>query len=88
MPDETRDRLERAGFTEVRTWLEAAPVRFPDARAYAEFVTTVLLRDELALLPGEELRSEYVGRLVEQSSYDDPPFELDYWRLNLDGKRA
>jgi trans-aconitate 2-methyltransferase len=88
MPDETRERLERAGFVDVRTWLEAAPVRFADAPAYAEFVTAVVLRDELARLPGDELRREYVGAMVDQASRDDPPFELDYWRLNADGTRA
>jgi trans-aconitate methyltransferase len=88
MPDETLERLERAGFVDVRAWLEAEPVRFADASAYVEFVTAVLLRDELARLPGEDLRREYVHALVEQAGRDDPPFELDYWRLNADATRG
>jgi trans-aconitate methyltransferase len=88
MPDETTARLERAGFVEVRAWLEAAPVRFPDAGGYAEYATKVLLRDELARLPDDALRAEYVRRLVELASGEDPPFELDYWRLNADAARG
>jgi trans-aconitate methyltransferase len=88
MPDETKDRLERAGFVDVRAWLEAAPVRFPDEGAYAEYITNVVLRDELARLPEDALRADYVRRLVELARADDPPFELDYWRLNADAVRA
>ncbi len=72
MPDEARDRLERLGFVDVRSWLEAAPVSFPDPASYAEFVATVISRKPLSRLPSEELRREYMGRLVDAARGDDP----------------
>jgi hypothetical protein len=30
---------------------------------------------------------EMLDQLAEQSRHDDPPFELDYWRLNLIAKK-
>ncbi len=87
MPDETRERLERAGFTGVRAWLEAAPVRFEDGASYAEFVSGVVLPGELARMP-DEASGAFVARLVELARGDDPPYELDCWRLNLDGTRG
>jgi trans-aconitate methyltransferase len=86
--EETRERLERIGFVEVSSWLEAASVRFDDEAGYREFVTHVILRDDLARLPDEAKRDAYVGAVVEQARTDDPPFELDYWRLNADATRA
>jgi trans-aconitate 2-methyltransferase len=86
--EETRARLERAGFVEPAAWLEPAPVRFEDAESFGEFVTHVILRDELARLPDEPLRDAYVSAIVEQSAHDAMPFELDYWRLNVDARRG
>jgi trans-aconitate methyltransferase len=85
--DETRERLERLGFVDVSSWLEAAMVAFDDEASYREFVTHVVLRDELARLPDEATREAYLGAIVEQARADDPPFELDYWRLNADARR-
>ena len=86
--EETRERLERLGFVDVSTWLEPTPVRFDDEQQYREFVTHVVLRDDLARLPDEAARERFLHYLVERASEDDPPFELDYWRLNADAKRA
>jgi trans-aconitate 2-methyltransferase len=86
--DETRERLERIGFVEVSTWLEPAPVRFDDEASYREFVTHVILRDDLSRLPDDAARERFVRYLIERASEDDPPYELDYWRLNADAKRA
>ena len=88
MPDESREQLERTGFVDVRAWLEAAPVALGDARSYAEFVACVIVREQLARLPSEELRHEFIARLVALARGDDPPFELDCWRLNLDAIRG
>ena len=38
--------------------------------------------------PVEELRAEFIDSLTEQAATDDPPFSLDYWRLNLRGRRG
>lgn len=85
-PYETRERLGRAGFEEIRTSLEAAPVPFATADTFQTFVDHVCLRSYLDRLP-EDLRKPFSDELVEQASTDDPPFKLDYWRLNISARR-
>jgi hypothetical protein len=38
-------------------------------------------------LPDARLRDWYVSELATQAANDDPPFLLDYWRLNLSARR-
>lgn len=84
--DDTRDRLARAGFVDVEVWLEPTPTPLLNAERYAEFVTTVCLRHQLHRLP-EAARVPYVSQLTSMAAGDDPPFTLDYWRLNIDGRK-
>jgi hypothetical protein len=44
------------------------------------------LRQHLENIPSENLRAEFMAALTEQAAADDPPFSLDYWRLNLHGR--
>jgi trans-aconitate 2-methyltransferase len=83
----TRERLARAGFDDVSAWLEPSPVRFDDETSYREFVSHVILRDDLARLPDDVTRERFLGSLVEGARSDAPAFELDYWRLNGDATR-
>ena len=76
--DETADRLGRAGFEEVETWLEPYPVVPDDPVGY---LRTVCLGYHLEKLP-EELRPGFVEAVVERA---DP--ELDYVRLNIAARR-
>ena len=76
---ETAVRLERAGFTDVVTWLE--PKRVEPERA---FVETVCLIRHLDPLP-EELREPFVDRVLERVG---DPLALDYVRLNMTARRA
>ena len=85
--DTTANRLEAAGFVEVRTNVEAAPVVQPDAASYREFVTNVICRPHLACLPEQSLRDQFMDVITEQASHDEPAFELDYWRLNMEAKK-
>ena len=85
-PAETKARLERAGFAEVRVWDEPAPTSFDDEARYREFVAKVILRDELPRLPDEAARERYLSGLVEAARGDDPPLTLDYSRLNIDAR--
>lgn len=80
-------RLREAGFEAVVTGTESRPTVMADAAAYREFLTTVILRAHLERLPNDAAREAFVGALTEQASADDPPFLLDYWRLNLEGHR-
>ncbi len=81
--EEAAAALLHAGFVKVQTSIEAAPTLLDNAEQYGEFISTMILRQHLALIPGEDLRAEFIENLVEQAAADDPPFLLDYWRLNL-----
>jgi trans-aconitate 2-methyltransferase len=76
--EETAERLERAGFTDVRTWLEPDPVSPPDPTG---FLRTVCLGPHLEQLP-EDLRGGFVDAVRERCGS-----ELDYVRLNIDAKK-
>ena len=78
--------LIRAGFVEVETSIEAAPTILDSAEQYSEFVRNIILRRHLENLPSEQLRAEFMAELTDRASADNPPFSLDYWRLNLRGR--
>ena len=84
---ETSARLHAAGFGEVNVWLEEAPVDLRNAEAYAEFVSVVCIRHHLDRLP-LDLRQPFTRELTTLAGGDDPPFVLDYWRLNIDARKA
>jgi trans-aconitate 2-methyltransferase len=75
---ETAERLERAGFAEVETWLEPYPVSPPDPTG---FLRAVCLGPHLGQLP-DELRGTCVEAVCERCGS-----ELDYVRLNIDAKK-
>jgi trans-aconitate methyltransferase len=81
-PELTAERLRRVGFQDVTTSLEAAPVTFPDAAQYRDFLKTVILHPYMERLP-ESLQAELIDEMVRQSAQEQPPFVLDYWRLNM-----
>ncbi|HZU40023.1 MAG TPA: methyltransferase domain-containing protein [Solirubrobacteraceae bacterium] len=74
--EETAERLERAGFAEVRCWLEPKSVAPPDPRA---FVQTVCLVRHLDPLPEPE-RPRFVDAVLARAG---EPLVLDYVRLNM-----
>ena len=82
------ERLRKAGFEQVATSLEEAPTQLPSAPEFQQFVESVILRNHLLQFPDAALRRQFLGELTEQSAGDDPPFLLDYWRLNLQGRRV
>jgi len=79
--EETRERLERAGFEHVQTSLEPWPVRPPEPVA---FVRSVCLGHHIDQLP-EELRDDFVERVADRAGGVD--MELDYVRLNISAER-
>ena len=80
--------LERAGFVDVETSVESAPTQLADAKQYSEFIRNIIFHRHLERLPTEQLRTEFIENLTKQAAADDPPFTLDYWRLNLRGRAA
>jgi trans-aconitate 2-methyltransferase len=80
--DSTRRRLETAGFEAVATALYPSPVSFDTAETYRAFLATVCVRHHVAQLP-PELQPAFTARLAEAAARDQPPFTLDYWRLDM-----
>ena len=83
----TARRLTTAGFDDIHTSVEETPVIFPDADAYRAFITNVICRPHLAHLSDADLRDAFITELTRQAADDEPRFELDYWRLNIDARR-
>jgi trans-aconitate 2-methyltransferase len=83
----TADRLDGAGFIDVDTNLEEAPTTLATEEDYREFVTTVIYHPHLERLPKPELKQAFLDRVTELSADDDPPFTLDYWRLNMTARK-
>jgi trans-aconitate methyltransferase len=85
--DMTATRLAAAGFVDVRTWIERAPIIQRDAASFAEFIRNVVCGPYLAAMTDDPQRDLFVERLTKAAAGDDPPFELDYWRLNIAARR-
>jgi trans-aconitate methyltransferase len=85
-PEITAKRLAAAGFRDVETSLEPAPVDLGDSGAFAEFVAVVCIRHHRDRLPNE-LRDSFTGQLTDMFRHDDQPFVLDYQRLNINARR-
>jgi trans-aconitate methyltransferase len=82
----TARRLGNAGFRDIATSLEDAPVRFGNAPDFRTFTRSVCLRPYLNRLPLDTGES-FTDELVDLAASDDPPFVLDYCRLNLTARR-
>lgn len=87
-PDETKARLVRAGFEDIRVALEDAPTVMPDEAAYKAFLKAVILRIPFELITDEKLREALLDRMAERAAKDAVPFSLDYVRLNVEATKA
>jgi trans-aconitate 2-methyltransferase len=85
-PEITATRLAAAGFRDVETSLEPAPVDLGDRGAFAEFIAVVCIRHHLDRLPNE-LRDSFTNQLTDTFRDDRPPFVLDYQRLNITARK-
>ncbi|HEY1715960.1 MAG TPA: methyltransferase domain-containing protein [Solirubrobacteraceae bacterium] len=79
--EETAERLQRAGFRDISTWLEDKPTLLEDPRP---FVSTVCLVRHLDPLP-PDLRDRFIDSVLERYG---TPVVLDYVRLNMTARRA
>jgi trans-aconitate 2-methyltransferase len=80
-PEETKRRLESAGFTDVNTWLQPKPVRPENPR---EFMRVVTLGLHLARLPAD-LQDPFIDAVAAEMP---DPVTLNYVRLNIDARRC
>jgi trans-aconitate 2-methyltransferase len=81
-PDETRARLDAAGFDEIEVWLHDEPVEIPEAEL-RDFLRTIILGSNLARKAPEE-REPFVESVAERLADG----RLDYVRLNILARRA
>jgi trans-aconitate 2-methyltransferase len=79
--EETEARLQAAGFTDVRCWLQPWPIEPPQP---AEFIGTVCLGHQLDRLP-TELRDPFVAAVLD---LEPEPLRLEYVRLNIEAVAA
>ena len=85
--EETTGRLVHAGFTDVETGVISAPATLDDGDAYREFLRTVVLGEHLARLATPTDQAALLDHLARAAAGDDPPWTLDYWRLNIRARR-
>jgi trans-aconitate 2-methyltransferase len=83
----TAQRLRAAGFAEIETNLEYMPVVMDGKTAYSEFLTNVIFGAHLARISDPSLRPHFVDTLTSIAANDSPPYELDYWRLNMRARK-
>ena len=82
-PEETTERLRRAGFVEIETWLQPEPTRFEPGEPFAAYLRTVVLGSHLARLPAAE-HDAFVAAVI--AGIGDPV--IDSVRLNIVATRA
>ena len=85
--EETAGRLHDAGFEDVDTSIEPKPTPMENATKYRDYLETVIFGSHLDRIPKPTDRAWFLDTLTTQAATDDPPFFLDYWRLNLSGRR-
>ena len=81
-------RLRNAGFEQIETSLEEAPTQFSSAPEFHQFVENVILRHHLQSIPEAAVREQFMTELTRDFANDDPPFLIDYVRLNLKARRG
>jgi len=79
-PEDTEQRLEGAGFEDVRCWLQRKDTRPAEPKP---FLATVTLGPQLARLP-EDLKEPFVDEVAAGMG---GPLVLDYVRLNIEAGR-
>jgi trans-aconitate 2-methyltransferase len=82
-PDETRRRLEAAGFRDVETWLNDEPTPIEPGEPLREYLRTVILGAHLDRLP-PDAREPFVEAVAARL----PDGVIDYVRLNVLATRA
>jgi len=81
-PEETRRRLEAAGFVDVETWLHPEPTPLEPGEPIETYLATIILRDHVRLVDEGE-RAAYIHAVAEAM----PRPEIDYVRLNIVARR-
>lgn len=83
----TAERLRTVGFVDISTDLEEKPTVLADASTYHDFLRDVIFGVHVARISSDELRKRFIDTLTEAGATDDPPYSLDYWRLNMSARK-
>ncbi len=81
-PDETRARLEHAGFEAIEVWTHPEPTRLERGEELETYLETVCLRTHVAELPEDE-RARFIAAVA--AAMKEPV--IDYVRLNIVARR-
>jgi trans-aconitate 2-methyltransferase len=82
-PQDTKRRLEAAGFDEIECWLTEEPTDFEPGEPLEAYLRTVVLGSHLARLPPSE-HDAFVHAVATRL----PEPRIDYVRLNIGARRA
>lgn len=81
-PEETRARLEAAGFDDVEVWTHPEPTRLEEGEELETYLETVCLRTHVTgMSPSER------ARFLRQVAAAMPEPVIDYVRLNISARR-
>jgi trans-aconitate 2-methyltransferase len=83
MPEETAERLRRAGFIDVECWLHPEPAAFETIEDLETYLRTIILGDRVEAMTPEEALA-FVHGVAERM----PALEIDYVRLDIRARRA
>jgi trans-aconitate 2-methyltransferase len=81
-PEDTRTRLERAGFTGIETWLHDEPTDL-EPEDLEPYLATICLGDHVETMTDDERE-----RFVHEVAIRLPGPRIDYVRLNIRARRA
>jgi trans-aconitate 2-methyltransferase len=86
-PEETKERLARAGFTDIHTWLNPEPTVLSSRDHLADYLLTIVLGQHVLKLPTDQHRpfAEAVADACLRR-FGQP--QIDYVRLNIVARRA
>jgi trans-aconitate 2-methyltransferase len=82
-PEETRARLEDAGFTDIQTWLHDEPTRYERGGPLETFLGSVVLRPYAERVPADRWDS-FTASVADRL----PDGTIDFVRLNILARRA
>ena len=85
-PEQTKARLEAAGFDEVETWLHEEFTEFDSVEELTRFLKTVVLKHHLTFLP--EVEWESFAAAVAGGVAEEGSLAVDYVRLNILATRS
>jgi trans-aconitate 2-methyltransferase len=81
-PEDTRERLERAGFIDIETWLQDEPTPL-DPEDLEPYLATIALGDHVDGMSEDERRA-----FAHEVAIRLPASAIDYVRLNISARRG